>query len=154
MAPPSTLQRFFFFLTSGLPWVKRAFPLDDQLFEAVQRLSEQDGRPPEELAADLVAIALAQREQLGIALEHWQALTLREQQIAAMVCLNYTDPQMAARLRITANTVRSHVRKLLSKFQVQTRSGLRMLLSESAGWDFAAWEAQDFNLRRSPGPQF
>lgn len=150
MTASSTLQRFFSSLASNLPWVKRAFPLDDQFFEAVQKLSKQDGRSPEELAADLVATTLAQRQQSSLALERWQTLTPREQQIAAMVCLNYTNLQVASRLQITSNTVRSHIRNLLSKFQVQNRSGLRILLSGSTGWDFAAWEAQDFDPQRRP----
>jgi DNA-binding CsgD family transcriptional regulator len=66
----------------------------------------------------------------------WYSLSPREQQVAALICLNYTSRQIAARLRISPETVKTHTRNLLSKFDLRTRVELRELLAD---WDFSAW---------------
>jgi DNA-binding CsgD family transcriptional regulator len=53
------------------------------------------------------------------------------------VCLNYTTRQVAMRLGIAPDTVKTHVRNVLAKFDARSRQELRRLL---AGWDFSAWE--------------
>jgi DNA-binding CsgD family transcriptional regulator len=126
-------------------WPKKFFYFDDDLTRIVESLAEQEGRPPEEVAAGLIALALAQRAFVEETHLRWLALTPREQQIAALVCLNYSNSQVSHLLGITQDTVRSHQRKVLSKFHLRTKAGLRRTLSPSIGWDFKAWEADDFD---------
>ena len=69
--------------------------------------------------------------------KRWQTLTPREQQVAALVCLNHTSRQIAALLVISPETVKTHVGNLLRKFGLPTRQELRQAL---AGWDFSEWK--------------
>ncbi len=57
--------------------------------------------------------------------------------MAALLCLNYTNRQVAARLGLSPETVKTHTRNLLAKFQLRTRAELRRALAD---WDFSAWE--------------
>jgi DNA-binding CsgD family transcriptional regulator len=43
---------------------------------------------------------------------------------------------MAARLSLSPETIKTHVRNVLGKFGLKRKSDLRHIL---AGWDFSAW---------------
>jgi DNA-binding CsgD family transcriptional regulator len=124
-----------FFRLPPLP--ARSFTLDQELQRSLLILAEQEQRTPQEVAAGLIHAALQSRQQSAVSWRHWQALSPREQQIAAQVCLNYTTRQVAMRLGIAPDTVKTHVRNILAKFEVGSRQELRQLL---AGWDFSSWE--------------
>jgi DNA-binding NarL/FixJ family response regulator len=112
------------------------FEAQQDLLDAVQTLAEQERRPADQVTSDLIRQALAQRGAAEIYMDRWQQLTAREQQVAALVCLNYTNQQIAARLSISPDTVKSHVHNLLSKFELHRKADLRVALSS---WDFSAW---------------
>jgi DNA-binding CsgD family transcriptional regulator len=116
---------------------RRKFTLDAALVQYVQALAEDEKRPPEELAADLLNSGLAQRDLSQESWQRWLTLSRREQEVAALICLNYTTRQIAGRLMISPDTVKSHSRNLLYKFDLHSRGELRMLLVD---WDFRAWE--------------
>ena len=78
-----------------------------------------------------------QRRAADDHLQHWQQLSPRERDIAALTCLGYTNRQIAGRLYISPETVKTHMRNLLQKFDVRSKSELRRLLAD---WDFSAWE--------------
>ncbi|MEM3485058.1 MAG: LuxR C-terminal-related transcriptional regulator [Candidatus Methanomethyliaceae archaeon] len=114
----------------------RTFALDAHLLTTLQSLARQTGRPEDALANDLLATglhALAQRDHLW---QCWQSLTPREQQATALACLGFTNRQIAARMGITPDTVKSHLRAATTKFGVHTKAELRLLLAD---WDFSAW---------------
>jgi DNA-binding CsgD family transcriptional regulator len=69
-------------------------------------------------------------------LARWGFLSAREQQVAALTCLNFTNRQIAARLRITPETAKTHVRNVLRKFDLHSKAELRRALAD---WDFSAW---------------
>jgi DNA-binding CsgD family transcriptional regulator len=50
--------------------------------------------------------------------------------------LNFTNRQIAARLQITPETVKTHVRNVLHKFDLHSKAELRRSLAD---WDFSAW---------------
>ncbi len=64
-------------------------------------------------------------------------LTPREQQVLALVCLGYTNRQIAARLNLSPETIKTHVKFLLRKLLVHSKADLRVLFSS---WDFSEWE--------------
>lgn len=113
------------------------FALEEPFDRLLVALAEQEQRPVEEVAAALLMDALSERQQVDDNLAHWQLLSPREQQVAALVCLNCTNPQIAARLNLSPQTVKTHVQHVLAKFGLRTKPQLRQLLS---GWDFSAWE--------------
>ena len=116
---------------------RRAFELDQPLTEVLQHFSEKERRPREEVALDLLSVALLKRQAAEENLRTWRLLSTREQQVTALTCLNYTNPQIAARLYLSPSTIKTHVRNVLRKFDVNSKAELRQALSD---WDFSEWK--------------
>jgi len=90
----------------------------------------------QQAAQDLLKNALVDRQIAEVHLAHWRALTPRQQQVAALACLNFTNRQIAARLGISPETVKAHLRNLLHRFELHSKSELRQALED---WDFSEW---------------
>ncbi len=67
----------------------------------------------------------------------WILLSPREQDVTALSCLKLTNKQIAIRLGLSKETVRSYLEKALIKLNVQSKADLRVTF---ANWDFSAWE--------------
>jgi len=67
----------------------------------------------------------------------WIRLSPREQDVTALTCLKYTNPQIAARLGLSIETVRTYLDNALNKLSLQNKADLRVFF---AGWDFSEWE--------------
>jgi DNA-binding NarL/FixJ family response regulator len=122
---------------SRFPPSQRFFRFDDELVQSLQALAEREQRSEEDIASDLLSHALAQRSIAEAYIRIWQSLTRREQQVAALTCLDYTNRQIAARLMISPETVKTHVRSALRKFNVGSKRELHRVLND---WDFSEWE--------------
>lgn len=116
------------------------FELDQRLDVSLRELAEREQRPPTQVAADLLSLALLQREEARSNLERWYSLSPRERQVAALTCLGGTNRQIAARLHLAPDTVKTHMRSVLRKFQLTSKADLRRLLAD---WDFSAWLESD-----------
>jgi len=116
-------------------------PLDKELQQALAQLAVSERRSQDEVMADLLTCALAQRQAAEANLQRWRELSPRERQVAALICLDLTNRQIAGRLTISPETVKTHVRHILEKFQVHSKLALRLMLSD---WDFSNW--YDTNL--------
>ena len=116
---------------------RRVFELDQPLVEVLQHFAETEKRPREEVAADLLSAALIKRQAAEENLRVWHSLSRREQQVAALTCLNYTNPQIAARLFLSLETIKTHMRNVLRKFNVHSKAELRQALTD---WDFSEWK--------------
>jgi len=115
----------------------RYYEVNESLYTTLATLAAHEGRPEDELAADLLAAGLTQYYSTDELWKRWQSLSPREQDVAALAFLGYTNRQIAARLGISAETVKTHLRNALIKFGLHSRSQLRLLLAD---WDFSAWE--------------
>ena len=111
--------------------------LDVSLHTALMELAEQEQRPVEEVQADMIVTALAQRRTHGELYKRWQSLSPREQEVTALACRGDTNRQMAARMGVSEETVKTHVRNTLVKFNLHGKGELRMALEE---WDFSEWD--------------
>ena len=110
--------------------------LDAELFALLEQVAAAQERSVRDVAVDALYTAVnAAYAQVGND-RRWQELTPREQQVAALVCLGYTNEAIARQLVISVNTVRSHVRRVLDKYAVASKAELRIIL---AGWDFESW---------------
>jgi non-specific serine/threonine protein kinase len=118
------------------PATSLSFHMDEEMARSLQELAAREQRQAAEVAADLLSSALAERNASGAMLKRWLRLSTREQQVAALVCLQYTNRQIAARLVITPETAKTHVRNVLRKFGLRSKAQLRQ---ELAGWDFSDW---------------
>ena len=90
----------------------------------------------QEVAQDLLKTALVDRQVAEKNLARWRVLTPRQQQVAALACLNFTNRQIAAKLNISPQTVKAHMRNLLHRFDMHSKSELRQALEN---WDFSDW---------------
>ena len=78
--------------------------------------------------ADLLARGLEQealRFQAEVALKE---LTPREQEVAWLTGRGYTNYRIAEQLVISPETVKTHVRHILEKFEIHSKADLRLLL--------------------------
>ena len=67
----------------------------------------------------------------------WILLSPREQDVTALTCLRYTNPQIAARLGLSKETIRTYLEKVLNKLGLRSKADLRVIF---AGWNFGEWE--------------
>ncbi|MBN2385618.1 MAG: LuxR family transcriptional regulator [Anaerolineales bacterium] len=112
------------------------YSLDGNLHTVLVQLAEREQRLPEEVHADLLADALAQRGDHERLWWLWESLSPREQDVTALTCLGYTNRQMAARLHVSPDTVKGYVRQALVRYNLHGKNELRLLLAD---WDFSAW---------------
>jgi DNA-binding NarL/FixJ family response regulator len=115
--------------------------VDRSLIQSLENLAQREQRAEKDLAAELLSMALVQRKTAEINLARWEALSPREQQVTALVCLGFTNRQIADHLVLSHETVKTHVRNVLYKFDLRSKAELRQALAD---WDFSAW--QNLNL--------
>jgi DNA-binding CsgD family transcriptional regulator len=114
----------------------RYYELTESLHTTLSTLAEHEGRPEDELIPDLLAAGLTQYHSTNKTWQQWLSLTPRERDVAALACLGYTNREMANRFGVSLNTVKTHMRNTLAKFEVGNRVKLRQKLAD---WDFSAW---------------
>jgi DNA-binding CsgD family transcriptional regulator len=114
--------------------------IDPVTSEELQLLARSEHRTEKELAVELLNMALVQRGAAEVYLRRWGELSPREQQVAALTCLGYTNIQIASRLVLSQETVKSHIRNVLYKFNLRSKDDLRHALAD---WDFSAWHHPD-----------
>lgn len=132
----SFLERLRHSLGFASPPPPASIEISPALLPHLERFAAQEGQPLDAVIDDLLHHALAERLVALAHLQRWEALTPREQQTAALACLGYTNQEIAAHMVISPNTVRTHMRHILHKFEANSKTELREML---AGWDFSAW---------------
>ncbi|MCB9135813.1 MAG: hypothetical protein H6636_10335 [Anaerolineales bacterium] len=103
----------------------------------LREIAVQEQRSPEEIANAFLSHALEEYEHLDEKLAKWNALSPREQEVAALTCLGHTNQDIAGKLVISPNTVKAHIRNIQQKFNVRSKEELRQALT---GWDFSAFD--------------
>jgi DNA-binding CsgD family transcriptional regulator len=68
--------------------------------------------------------------------KRWETLSQRERDVTALTCLKYTNRQMAAKMKVSPDTVKGYIRQALVKYNVHSKDELRILLEL---WDFSDW---------------
>ncbi len=112
--------------------------LDDSSMELLHELVEGQPYEIEELATRLLAQAIREYHQTTDEnVRLWETLSERQQQVAALVCLKYTNDEIAKKLHISSDTVKTHVSNILRKFQVRGRHQLAQVLKK---WDFSNFD--------------
>ena len=119
----------------------RTYHLDvsDSLQVTLSTIAQDEGRPEHDLIPELLNAGLDQYTSKERLWKRWSTLSSREQDVAAFVCLGYTNRQIAARLGISPETVKDRLETALIKFNITKRTELRVLF---ANWDFTEWEHQ------------
>jgi len=112
----------------------RTYKISESLHTTLVTLAQHEGRPEDDFAQELLAAGLTAYYSLDELWKKWETLTPREKEVAALVCLGYTNRQVAARMSVAPETVKFHVHNVLEKYGVESRSQLKQLLSD---WDFS-----------------
>ena len=116
---------------------QRLLQLDEELIQALSAVAQEEQRTEEEMAVRLLSSSLARRYQDALNAQSWETLSDREKEVAALVCLRYTNRQIAGLLHLSPHTIKSHVQNALYKFGLRHKEDLRLLLSQ---WDFSGWD--------------
>lgn len=114
----------------------RYYEISESLQITLSTLARHEGRPEQELLPDLLAAGLDQYRSVEELWPKWESLSPREQDVAALTCLGLTNRQIAARLSLSPETIKTHIRNVLLKFELNSKEELRHIL---AGWDFSGW---------------
>jgi DNA-binding CsgD family transcriptional regulator len=137
----SIWDRFLYLIGLRPTPAPRTYHLDlsDSLQTTLSTIAKDEGRPEAELIPELLNAGLTQYTSNERLWNKWELLSSREKDVAALVCLGYTNREVAARLNISPETVKDRLAAVFRKFGINKRNDLRLLLSI---WDFSAWERQ------------
>ena len=113
------------------------YQLDAQVHAQIEDLARQARVPEHEVTNSLLASALAEHQVSQELSLRWQFLSRREQQVAALTCLGYTNREIAARLGVAPSTVKTHMKSILYKFDLHGKTELEVALH---AWDFSEWD--------------
>jgi DNA-binding NarL/FixJ family response regulator len=118
------------------PKKRRIFPFEESpVTELVGQVRKEDV-PAAELAEVSLSTSQAQRKASSALKSSWESLTWREQQVSTLTCLGYTNRQIAARLYIRIETVKTHVSNARRKFNMHGKLEMQTAVKE---WDFSEW---------------
>lgn len=124
--------------------------LDPVLFDRLEALAISQSRSIEAIVEEALHATVREIDMETGNRRRWDSLTPREQQVAALACLGYTNDEIATYLVISVNTVRSHMRSILDKYHVTSKAELRLIL---ANWDFAGWMKAELSPAAPPTPE-
>ena len=114
----------------------RYYEISESLQVTLSTLARHEGRPEREVLPELVAAGLDRYRSVDELWQIWKTLSPREQDVAALTCLGLTNRQIAARLSLSPETIKTYVRNVLYKFGLNSKRELRHILAE---WDFGGW---------------
>ena len=117
----------------------RTYEISESLQVTLSTIAKHEGRPIHELLPDLVAAGLTEYRTIDELMPKWESLSPREQDVAALACLGYSNNQIAVRQGTSLQTIKTQMRSVLRKFGVENRNQLHRLL---AHWDFSGWKTQ------------
>jgi DNA-binding CsgD family transcriptional regulator len=131
MSNLTNITQNFFGKPQGSP-----YQFDKDLNQMLVSLARQENCSPSEMASKLLLFAIGERKRMHLANKKWQKLSLREQELAAYICRGDTNQEIAFKLGISTETVKTHVRNILGKFELHRKHDLRIAME---GWDFSKW---------------
>jgi DNA-binding NarL/FixJ family response regulator len=114
----------------------RIFSSDQALVVTVRKLASQQGRSEEEVLTEFAKAGQDLFFNNHTLEESWDALSGREQEVLALVCLGYRNHEVAEMLVISHQTVKSHLQNIFHKFGLRSTKELRSALRN---WNFQDW---------------
>ena len=134
----SLLRRLMQYLNGGRtsPEPARVFLQDEELIAAIKDVAKQQSRLEEDIIAEFTKAGLNQFLTQNEMQERWSALSHREQQVVALVCLGSRNYEIAQTLGIAPETVKTHLQHIYDKLHLRSSKELRLALKD---WDFRDW---------------
>ncbi len=105
-----------------------SFEVDTELSTEIRMAAAARGQSPLALVADLLARGLEQEALRHQAESALNGLTPREEEVVWLTARGLTNRQIAEELVISPETVKTHVRNILDKFDVRSKAELRLRL--------------------------
>ncbi|MCA9918702.1 MAG: helix-turn-helix transcriptional regulator [Anaerolineales bacterium] len=121
--------------------------VDPNLIPLIEDIANEEGLSISETVNRLLSFAIGEHHATNDNLLRWDSLTPRQQDTAAYACLGYSNMEIAQKMSISVNTVKSHLRQVLQTFVAGTKGELQLLL---VSWDFSDWKKRDPHLDSSP----
>lgn len=110
----------------------------EDVYAMLHEIADEQGIRFEDLAANfLEEITVKRYQSTNNNILNWESLSERQQEVAALACLGYTNAEIAEKLDISLETVKTHMKQILRKFKVRGRHQLRYILSR---WDFSDFD--------------
>jgi len=104
------------------------------LMAMLNELAYERGINMEDLAMEMLGKEIIKQYQsTNSNIQNWESLSERQQEVAALACLGNTNAEIAEKLDISLETVKTHMKVILRKFKVRGRHQLRYILRK---WDF------------------
>ena len=100
----------------------RTYEISESLQVTLTTIAKHEGRPEDELLPDILEAGLTQYVSKDKLWNKWQSLTPREQDVAALACLGYTNREIGKAVLISDSTVKFHVRGIMRKLAVHHRA--------------------------------
>jgi DNA-binding CsgD family transcriptional regulator len=116
--------------------------IDPSLIPLIESIADREGLSVTDTVNQLLSLAVGEQHIIDENLNLWETLTDREKETAAFTCLGYTNHEIAQKMVISPNTVKTHLRNVLQKFAVNSKAELQVLL---ASWDFRGWDKPDMD---------
>ncbi|MBC8504714.1 MAG: response regulator transcription factor [Anaerolineales bacterium] len=107
----------------------------------LKELAREQGTSIEKLAMDLIEKEVIRRYENTSEYEKiWQSLSERQQEVAALACLGFTNGDIEEILNISLGTVKTHIRDIFKAFDVRGRHQLTYMLRK---WDFSNYDPKN-----------
>ncbi|MCS6906491.1 MAG: LuxR C-terminal-related transcriptional regulator [Anaerolineales bacterium] len=110
---------------------------DPEITHMLEKMAEQEGTSVQQIATHLLRHALAAHYAAQEHLHRWERLSRREQQVVALLCLGYTYREIASRLIVSYETVKTHARNAFRKLELRSVHEMRRALSDC---DLSGWQ--------------
>jgi RNA polymerase sigma factor (sigma-70 family) len=117
--------------------IKQRYHVDLDMAAYLQDLAVEQDSDPEQVAQEIFAKGIVSHFQNEHLHQIWELLTPREQEVAALVCLGYSNNEISKKLMISPNTVKSHISHAMIKLGVAKRAEIQSTLGD---WDFREWD--------------
>lgn len=113
----------------------RAFSFDGQFDLTLTQIARRQNRERAEVLETILRAGVDEilRDEKYTAA--WEALSPREKEVTALICMGYSSYQIADILSISYDTVRTHSKHVYVKFNLK-RKELRLALKD---WRFVEW---------------
>ena len=106
----------------------RKYELTENLQVILPELAQREGRPELDFTSDLLAAGLNQYYSRKKLLPKWESLSAREKDVARLIHKGLTNDEIARQLFLSRDTIKTHVRNILRKFNVKSKAELRHIL--------------------------
>ncbi len=118
------------------PQEARVFLQDEELIAVIKDVARQQKRAEQDVVADFTKVGLNQFLTQSELENRWSALSRREQQVVALICLGHRNYEIAKILVVSPDTVKTHLQSIFNKFDLRSGKELRLALKN---WDFRDW---------------